>query len=40
MYTGLTSTFSGQRLLKNNDIFEAVGTTDELNSTIGYGMHT
>ena len=32
----MSSTFSGQRLPKDNDIFEAVGSADELNSTIGY----
>lgn len=37
LFLGVSSTFSGQRLPKDNDIFEAVGSTDELNSTIGYG---
>lgn len=37
LFLGVSSTYSGQRLPKDSDIFEAVGSTDELNSTIGYG---
>ena len=37
--TGVTSTFAGQRLPKDDDIFEALGNNDELSSAIGY-MHT
>ena len=32
----MTSNFAGQRLPKTNEIFEALGSNDELNSCIGY----
>lgn len=33
---GYTSTYGGERLPKTDAIFEALGTTDELSSVIGY----
>ena len=35
MALGVTSNFAGQRLPKTDDIFEALGSNDELNSHIG-----
>ena len=32
---GVTSTFAGSRLPKDHVIFEALGSTDHLSSTIG-----
>ena len=37
---GVSSTFAGQRLSKDDRIFEALGANDELSSTIGYGAYT
>lgn len=34
-FSGMSSTFTGQRLPKDSDIFEALGCNDELNSTVG-----
>ena len=36
---GVSSTFAGQRLSKDDRIFEALGANDELSSTIGYGAY-
>ena len=33
---GVSSTFAGQRLPKDDKTFEALGANDELNSSIGY----
>lgn len=34
---GTSSLYTGERKPKDNDIFEALGTVDELSSTLGYG---
>ena len=36
---GVSSTFAGQRLSKDDRIFEALGANDELSSTIGYAAY-
>ena len=33
---GKSSNFAGQKLPKNDEVFEALGTNDELSSVIGY----
>jgi len=38
-FEGVTSNFAGQRLPKHDEVFEALGTNDELTSQIGYGDH-
>ena len=35
---GSSQLYSGERLPKNDEIFEALGATDELNSAIGVGF--
>ena len=35
---GTTGLFSGERLPKDNAIFEALGTNDELSSHLGYAL--
>ena len=37
VYIGMSSNFAGKRLPKDHIIFEALGTNDQLSSTIGYG---
>jgi cob(I)alamin adenosyltransferase len=37
---GKTSLFNGDRMFKNEDFFEALGTVDEVSSWIGVALHT